>query len=321
MSSEDKSDSVQTSFLFGILMGLADAIPGVSGGTIAFLLGFYKKLVNSLSFFVNFIRNLTPFKITIQNDSWKKHLSFLLPLGIGILISYYYVTLFLVGPTDSPGLLRKASTAPMLYGLFFGLVFASLPRLWNEVENSNNINLMIVFSSALLTYLVLGLNFFSGDSTPYILFISGILSLTAMLLPGLSGAMVLVILGQYSYIASSFHDGSFIDLSPFFLGGVVCLFTIVPFLRYSLRNHHSETMAVMTGMLAGSLRTLWPLKSNYDINQGPLVNYTFGDNLQSFTTNDFLFLNQIHLILIFFILGLFIENLIIYFKKSSSFTE
>ena len=322
MPSKDKSDNVQTSFMFGILMGLADAIPGVSGGTVAFLLGFYKKLVNSLSSVVIFLRNLTPLKIDTKNDSWEKHLRFLLPLATGILISYYFVTLFLVGPTDNPGLLRKSSTAPMLYGLFFGLVFASLPRLWNGVENPNNINLMVAFCSALLTYLVLGLNFFSGESTPYILFISGILSLSAMLLPGLSGAMVLVILGQYSYIASSFHDGSFIDLIPFFLGGIFCLFTLLPFLRYSLKNHHSKTMAIMTGMLAGSLRILWPLKSNYDVHQGPLVNYSVGDDFMSEFSNGFIFLDQMQLIFLFFLFGIYIESRIfIHLKKSSSFTK
>jgi len=322
MSSEDKSDSLQTSFLLGILMGLADAIPGVSGGTVAFLLGFYKKLIKSLSFFAFFIRNLrqrillhclkvklTPFKINKQSESPKKHLYFLLPLATGILISYYFVTLFLVGSTDSPGALRQSSTAPMLYGFFFGLVFASLPRLWGDIENPNKNNLITAFCFAILTYLLLGLSFFSGESTPYILFISGILSLTAMLLPGLSGAMVLVILGQYSYIASSFHDGSFLNLIPFLIGGVFCLFTILPLLQYSLKNHHSETMAVMTGILAGSLKTLWPLKSNYDIHQGPLVNTTF--NNADFSNESLLFIS------LFIIFGFLIENLIIYLKKST----
>ncbi len=308
MSSKDKTDNVQTSFLFGILMGLADAIPGVSGGTVAFLLGFYKKLVKSLSFFVIFIRNFTPFKINKQSDSPKKHLYFLFPLATGILISYYFVTLFLVGPTDSPGALRQSSTAPMLYGFFFGLVFASLPRLWGDIENPNKNNLITAFCFAIITYLLLGLSFFSGDSTAYVLFFSGTLSLTAMLLPGLSGAMVLVILGQYSYIASSFHDGSFLNLIPFFLGGVFCLFTILPLLQYSLKNHHSEIMAVMTGILAGSLKTLWPLKSNYDIHQGPLVN-TF--NNSDFSNESLLF------IFLFIIFGFLIENLIIYLKKST----
>ena len=158
MSSKDKTDNVQTSFLFGILMGLADAIPGVSGGTVAFLLGFYKKLVKSLSFFAIFIRNFTPFKINKQSDSPKKHLYFLLPLATGILISYYFVTLFLVGSTDSPGALRQSSTAPMLYGFFFGLVFASLPRLWGDIENPNKNNLITAFCFAILTYLLLGLS-------------------------------------------------------------------------------------------------------------------------------------------------------------------
>ena len=313
MSSKDKLDNMQTSFLFGILMGLADAIPGVSGGTVAFLLGFYRKLINSLSFVINFFRNLTPFKIDTKNESLESHLRFLLPLGTGILISYYLVTLFLVGPTDNPGLLRKSSTAPMLYGLFFGLVFASLPRLWNEIENHNNSMMLTAFSSALLTYFILGLDFFSGDSTPFILFISGILSLTALLLPGLSGAMVLVILGQYSYIASSFLDGSFVALIPFFLGGFFGLFTIIPFLRYSLGNHYSETMAVMTGMLAGSLRTLWPLKSNYDVHQGPLINTSF---------NDFEISGEsLFFVLLFVLLGILIEKLILQFNKSLLFRK
>ena len=317
MSSKDKFDNTQTVFLFGILMGLADAIPGVSGGTIAFLLGFYKKLIDSLSFIVNFFRNSILLKTETKKNSLAYHLRFLIPLGVGILISYYFVTLFLVGPSDNPGLLRKSSTAPMLYGLFFGLVFASLPRLWNEIKNPNNGKILTAFSSALLTYFILGLDFFSGESTPHILFISGILSLTAMLLPGLSGAMVLVILGQYSYIAISFHNGSFMALIPFFLGGFFGLFTIIPFLRYSMGNHYSETMAVMTGMLAGSLRTLWPLKSNYDIYQGPLINISFGSSWNDFEISVELLL----LVLFFVLLGILIEKFILQSDTSSLFRK
>ena len=109
--------------------------------------------------------------------------------------------------------------------------------------------------------------------------------------------------------ASSFHDGSFLNLIPFFVGGVFCLFTILPLLQYSLKNHHSETMAVMTGILAGSLKTLWPLKSNYDIHQGPLVNTTF--NNADFSNESLLFIS------LFIIFGFLIENLIIYLKKST----
>ena len=112
--------------------------------------------------------------------------------------------------------------------------------------------------------------------------VAGTLALTAMLLPGISGALVLLTLGQYTIIASSFHDG---DLEPFFflvIGGVIGLFTFVPLMNYMISEYLDTTMAMLTGLMCGSLITLWPWKEIYDV-EGLSPNLGISQIIDNFT--------------------------------------
>ena len=97
-----------------------------------------------------------------------------------------------------------------------------------------------------------------------LLIISGALALTAMLLPGISGALVLLTLGQYTVVASSFHDLDFISLSYFLLGGLIGLLSFVPLMSYAMNNFLDYTMSLLAGLMCGSLITLWPWKEDYE---------------------------------------------------------
>ena len=105
----------------------------------------------------------------------------------------------------------------------------------------------------------------SSDDSKVMLIVGGVLALTAMLLPGVSGALVLLTLGQYHSIASSFHGGDLEPLMYLILCGIIGLFTFVPFMQHMISEYIDNTMAILTGLMGGSLITLWPWKKDYDI--------------------------------------------------------
>ena len=246
-------------FTFGLFMGTADAVPGVSGGTIALIIGIYRRLISSISECLNFVKNRFP------NDSKSEFfssLTFLFPLGLGMLSAYYAVTKILVGPDDSPGFLRQESTAPHIFAFFFGLVLLSIREPWAFVPDPDYKHYSL---ASFGVFVVLSFSSFSLESEGGrgLLIIGGAFALTAMLLPGISGALVLLTLGQYTVIASSFHDG---DLEPFFylvIGGIIGLFTFVPLMNHMISEYLDTTMALLAGLMCGSLITLWPWKESY----------------------------------------------------------
>jgi len=253
------NSNLQT-FGYGLLMGIADSVPGVSGGTIALIVGIYEKLLNSLSIFLNFFRDGFPSK---SYNNFVSSIYFLLPLGFGIICSYYLITKILVGPDESPGLLRKNSTAPYVYAFFFGLVLISVKEPWKGVSSPSFDNYLLLFVGVFLIYFYTVFPLSYGDSN-FLLIICGALALTAMLLPGISGALVLLALGQYTNIANSVHN---LDLEPliyFLLGGILGLVTFVPLMNFFMNKYNEYTLSLLAGLMLGSLITLWPWKDNYD---------------------------------------------------------
>jgi putative membrane protein len=279
MSEEDKFDPRMSTFGFGLLMGAADAVPGVSGGTIALILGVYQKLIISLSTCLVFVRERFP---SHSEAEFRSALNFLFPLGCGMLCSYYVVTKILVGPDDSPGLLRQESTGPFVFSFFFGLVLFSVREPWKLVPSPETKHYLLATVGMLI--ILLYSSFTLGtDSDSMLLFIAGgALSLTAMLLPGVSGALVLLTLGQYTTIASSFHDGDLEPLLYLILGGIIGLIIFVPCMNYMISKYLDTTMALLTGLMCGSLITLWPWKASYQ-EEGLAPNLSIGQILEGFT--------------------------------------
>ena len=186
------NDKVKESFGCGLLMGLADAIPGVSGGTIALILGIYEKLLTSLSIFVNFFKKGFP---KSAQTKFVDSLYFLVPIGLGMFFSYYIVTKILVGSESSPGLLMVKDTGPYIYSFFFGLVFISIKEPWKFVSTPSKNNYLMILLG-IITIFVYTKHPLESTGNVFLV-ISGALALTAMLLPGSSGALVLLTLGLY----------------------------------------------------------------------------------------------------------------------------
>ena len=296
-------DDMKDSFGYGLLMGLADAIPGVSGGTIALILGIYEKLLNSLSICVSFFRGGFP---KSAQPKFLDSLYFLLPLALGMLFSYYIVTKILVGSESSPGLLMVKDTGPYIYSFFFGLVLISIKEPWKYVPNPSQNNYFLALLGIFIIFVYT--KYPLGNTGNIFLIISGALALTAMLLPGISGSLVLLTLGLYEEIVSYVHDFKAIPLMYFFLGGIISLFTFVPLMNRMLNDYKELTMSILTGLMAGSLITLWPWKEDYGKGSLP-------ENLPLVQImEDFSYLSII-ITVIFFVLGVFSSYGIKYFEQ------
>ena len=252
-------------------MGSADAVPGISGGTVALVIGLYRRLIDSIATVLEYPRRR-------DFEALRAPLAFLLPLGLGMAAAYWLVSRLLIGPEGNPGILLRETTAPLCYGLFSGLVAVSLREPWRRIDAPQREHLAFAVTGAVATFVVLGLPFATSAPAGWMLPVGGALALTAMLLPGVSGSLVLVMLGQYATIAGAVHDLRLAPLLWFGSGGLVAALVVVPRLQRQLIERPGRTLAVLTGVMAGSLRALWPWKASYDVRAGDLSPQFVGEN-------------------------------------------
>lgn len=254
----------------GLLMGGADAIPGVSGGTIALIIGIYERFIASIGTVLGLPKH-------VRNPEGRRKLGaalrLLVPLGTGMLLSYILVTKLLVGGEDDTDALMKArGTAPLCYGFFFGLVLFSIKEPWRRLRKRAADRYVFAAFGFLASFFFAGLPFAQGEVATWMLLYGGAGAISVMLLPGVSGSLLLVMLGQYTAVVEALHDRDIPRFGVFLCGIVMGLALFVPLLRTLLRSAHDRTMAVLTGLMAGSLRALWPWKQSYDPKAGQLSN-------------------------------------------------
>ena len=200
----------------GLLMGGADAIPGVSGGTIALIIGIYERFIDALDAVV---RSPLLFRTADGRARIGNALRFLLPLGLGIVISYYLATKLLIGPTESPGVMRRPDTAPICYGFFFGLVLFSVREPWRRIGDKTVASFVMAALGATLAAVFVGLPIRPGTPPTWTLILGGAGAIAVMLLPGVSGSLLLVIVGQYAIVAGAVHDRN-LQVLAVFIGGI-----------------------------------------------------------------------------------------------------
>jgi putative membrane protein len=238
-------------FLRGVLMGAADIVPGVSGGTVAFITGIYERLLGSIrSVDLAFVKRVLAGDI---KAAWQ-HVdgSFLLALLSGIACSILTLARLISWLLD---------THPVpLWAFFFGLIVASAMVLLRQVERWN--------ASCVLA-LLLGTGFAIGIALAPIaglpggltmVFLSGFLAICAMILPGISGSFILVLLGMYSTVLAALKSFDLLFILVFALGAAAGLLCFSRLLYWLLSRFHQATMAVLTGFLFGSLTVVWPWK-------------------------------------------------------------
>jgi len=236
----------------GFAMGASDIVPGVSGGTMAFILGIYDELINAIhSIDMGFIRKVIALKWreAISNIPWQ----FLLALGLGIATAVL---------TLSSGLHWALETHPILvWSFFFGLIVSSIIVIRNRVQHWSFVNILAVLAAAVGAYILVGLTPSETPHTPPLLFLSGAIAICAMILPGISGAFILVLLGKYSFVLGAVKSFDLLTIMLVGLGAVVGLLSFARLLRWTLKKNHDLVVATLTGFMAGSLRKVWPWKS------------------------------------------------------------
>ena len=238
--------------LYGVLMGGADVIPGVSGGTMALIVGIYERLVRALRVAVSFGGALLRFDFEAARRHWRAvPWRMIVPLLGGIALA------IVVGARVIPPLMR-AYPAPMR-GLFFGLVAASLLIPARRIERLTPLRVGIGAACAVGAFGLTGLPVLSvSDPGLLRVFFSAAVAICAMILPGVSGAFLLEALGIYTPTLEALNGLHWGYVLTFCGGAAVGLATFATLLDLLLTHRHDATMAALVGLIAGALRALWP---------------------------------------------------------------
>lgn len=237
--------------LKGMAMGAADVVPGVSGGTIAFITGIYQELISTISG-VNYSL-LQVWRTEGIKLAWQKlNGPFIVALFLGILISIF-------------SLMRIANYLleehpVLIWSFFFGLILASIWFVAKQIPKWNFKVVLALIIGAAVAYLIVSLPPAAGVPGNWYLFMSGAIAICAMILPGISGAFILVLLGAYKTITEAAHDFDLKTLGIVAAGAVFGLLSFSKILKWLFENYSSITLAVLTGFIAGSLNKIWPWK-------------------------------------------------------------
>lgn len=249
----------------GYLMGAADIVPGVSGGTIALVLGIYERLIASVragsSALGAFLRlDFSRGVEWLRSVEWR----FVVALGAGIGLAIITLS----------HLLEQLLTdhAVLMAAMFLGLVAGSAVIVWGLLTERDLTRIMIIVVVGLSVFVLLGLREdTSSDSAAQIsdpatwsYFASGAVAICAMILPGISGSFILVILGMYGPVLSAVTARDIASLAVFAVGAVVGLALFSQLLHRALRDHYNSVMAALIGLMLGSLRVLWPWPRGVD---------------------------------------------------------
>jgi len=235
----------------GFCMGASDVVPGVSGGTMAFILGIYEELIRAIrSFDLNFIRLLLSIKIRDAIDY--ASCRFLAAVGLGIFIAIFSLSRALSWLLENQPVL--------IWSFFFGLILASLLIVGRYLDQWNLSISVWMLVGAVGAYLLVGIVPVATPNSPWFLFLCGAIAICAMILPGISGSFILVLLGKYRYFLEAVNNWDLFTLILGAAGAGLGLITFVRLLNWLLKRHHDLVIALLTGLMLGSLRKVWPWK-------------------------------------------------------------
>lgn len=250
---------IPLNLLRGFAMGAADIVPGVSGGTVALVLGIYGHLVESIRNGASALGHLLKGDVggsvrLLKAVDW----AFLVTLLVGIVSAVAALSQLIETALED----RPVEMA----GLFLGLVAGSVVLAWGLVTHRTARNATVLAVAAVAFFLLLGLS--SGvtedavdqvDSPAlWVLFGSGAIAICAMILPGISGSFLLVVMGMYAAVLGAVTDRDLVSIAAFGMGCLVGLAIFSQVLHWALKHHYDTVMAVLIGLMLGSLRVLWP---------------------------------------------------------------
>lgn len=237
--------------LRGIAMGAADVVPGVSGGTIAFITGIYRELLDSIS-------HIGPGCLTMLRReglaaTWQ-HINgnFLLALFGGILLSIFSLAKLIGDMLEAYPIL--------VWAFFFGLVLASAVPILRGIPRWSPAVLLFLLAGIACAVLISELRPGQVQATPLTLFLSGSLAICAMILPGISGAFILLLIGIYPSVLAAVHQLQLLNIACFAAGAVTGLMLFSRLLTWLMNRYLARTLAFLAGILLGSLKIIWPWK-------------------------------------------------------------
>ena len=239
----------------GFCMGASDVVPGVSGGTMAFILGIYEELIDAIKSFdlkgLQFLVTLK-FRPLLDRISWQ----FLLAVGIGILAAIFSLSKLL------SWLLQNRPI--FIWSFFLGLILASVLSVSRRVEAWRILTWLCLVGGTLGSYFLVGLVPVATPNDYWFLFLCGAVAICAMILPGISGSYILVLLGKYQYVLDAVNYRDFLVLGLVAAGACVGIIAFSRILGWLLKNYHDLMVATLTGLMIGSLRKVWPWKETLE---------------------------------------------------------
>ena len=245
--------------LKGMAMGMAEAIPGVSGGTIAFITGIYERLLAAIGNILGpeVIGALRREGIAV---AWRRaDGGFLLQVGSGMVVG---IGLAVVAITE-----LLENYPPVVWAFFFGLIISSAIYVARQITRWNVLNVVLLLAGAAVAYVLTTVNPLGGSTAYPLVFLAGSIAISALILPGISGSFILVLLGMYSVVFSAVRGlgqdfgAAFPTVAVFALGCLVGLALFSRLLTYTFKTYPNATFALLTGFMIGSLNKLWPWRN------------------------------------------------------------
>jgi len=252
-------------YLKGVFMGIAEIIPGVSGGTIAFITGIYEELINSIkSINSNTLKLLVTFKFSAF---WRAvNGTFLITLIFGMLTSILVLSRFIVYLLDDHPF--------KIWGFFFGLIIASGILIFYQIQKIGiAVLLSFVIGLSIASYIALQAPSITPN-TNFFIFLSGAIAISAMILPGISGSFILVFLSKYEFILKALNSFDIAVISIFLAGCIVGLVTFSRVFSYLFKKYSDVVISVLIGFLGGSLFKIWPFYEVLEYNSSNEPIYT-----------------------------------------------
>jgi putative membrane protein len=256
-------------FLKGMLMGAADIIPGVSGGTIALITGIYSRLIDGINGVFTFLHPKTfkllfKFKIkTLWRKFLKLDLRLFIPLALGIGTSF-------IALSNLMHYLMEEQTL-RTYSFFFGLILGSAVFLYRHLKQIDAQALVSLGIGAVIGFLLVGMEALKANHSLPIIFGSGAIAITAMILPGISGSFMLVMLNQYEFVINAIRTFNFRVIVTFGIGAFFGMFGFSKLLNYLLHNHKNNTLAFLIGIMLGSLRLQYNIMTENALDSSMMI--------------------------------------------------
>ncbi len=245
--------------LKGMAMGAADVVPGVSGGTIAFIVGIYDELINSIkSINAHSLKLLFTGKIV---SFWKAiNGSFLFSILLGIGISVFSLAKLITWLLEAHPI--------MVWAFFFGLVLASTWFVSKDIKEWNVKTITSFIVGAAVAYYITVATPAETPTNLLFIFLCGAIAICAMILPGISGSFILVLLGKYFYIMDAVKELKIGTLLVFAAGALIGITSFSRVLSFALARFRNSTLALLTGFMLGSLNKVWPWKEKIMMDGG-----------------------------------------------------